>query len=547
MSAQVEIAQVLERLQNNLRVAGIHLSAADFQGLQDKNFLDSVVAFEQQAAASPNDILPDYLKDWNVAAAVDQTPTPTAVAEKATKSVAGVSKPTSLEALRYTALTEVAELLRTRQLSPVELTEHTLVRLAERDAVLNAFQTVTIERALTAARQAEHEIMHGNYRGPLHGVPVAVKDLLAMAGTYTTAGSKILADWLTDFDATAVSKLHRAGAVIVGKTRMSEFAYSPGSNNAHYGPTRNPWNLEHDTGGSSSGSGAAVADGLVWGAIGTDTGGSIRIPAAQCGLVGLKPTHGRTSLHGGVMLSWSCDHLGPITRTVRDAAVMLEVLAGYDPPDIRTRPNSDFVTPPDLEAGVKGLRIGVVRNGGYDDSGTPEVFEAWHKGLAVLEQAGAELIELDLPQMAQARNINGTILSLEAIAFHDRYLRERLADYGEFMRQRVVAGYAYGPHIFSQAQQMRTALRQHFNQLMERVDIITTPTMTATAPKLGVWATTTYTAPFNLLGWPAITVPVGLGAGNLPLGLQMAARPWHESVILRAAHTIEAAQIFTRP
>ena len=420
--------------------------------------------------------------------------------------------------------------------------EQALARIAERDPVLNAFQLVLAEPARAAARRAEREIADGAYRGPLHGVPIAVKDLLAMAGTPTTAGSRILAGATTDYTAAAVERLERAGAVIVGKTRMPEFAYSPGSNNPHYGPTHNPWSLDHDTGGSSSGSAAAVADGLVYGALGSDTGGSIRIPSALCGIVGLKPTFGRISLHGTITLAWSLDHLGPLTRSVTDAALMLELLAGHDPRDPRTRgvPTRAYARPADLEAGVKGLRIGVLGDDGSGRAlGTADVLAAWRAGLAVLEQNGATLVEIDLPEMETIRALNGTVLVLEAAAYHQPMLRERPGDFGEFPRQRVLAAYAYGPGAFIRAQQARAAIRQRFNAIFDQVDLLSTPTLRYGAPALGVPASTAFTAPFNTLGWPAITVPVGLTAERLPLGLQLAGRPWDEATVLRAARVVE--------
>ncbi|MGI8552237.1 MAG: amidase, partial [Dehalococcoidia bacterium] len=337
----------------------------------------------------------------------------------------------------------------------------------------------------------------------------------------------------------AVERLRAAGAVIVGKTRMSEFAYSPGSNNVHYGPTRNPWNMEHDTGGSSSGSGASVAAGLVFAALGSDTGGSIRIPASLCGLVGLKPNYGRVSLYGAVTLSWSLDHLGPLTRSVADAAIMLAALEGYDSRDIRTRPS----TPVDvnLDEGVRGLRIGVL---GDDGSGmplaTPETLAAWRAGLDALKRQGAELVPIDLPETQALRIVSGVILVQEATAYHERSLRERPHDYGEFARQRLLAAYAYGPGAFVRAQQARRVLRRRFDAIFDQVDLLSTPTMPAGAPPLGVPAPVTFTNPFNALGWPAITVPVGLTSDRLPLGLQLAGKPWDDAIVLRAAHIVEA-------
>lgn len=534
--------RIIQRLRTNLQPSGIRLTEPDLAVMVERGFLDTVTAFEQLAERVPADSVPDYLKAWAppVGSGAGQSTRQRPESEPVAQAGDPVLRPSD-DDTGPMSIADAAGLIHRREVSPLELTERSLGRIAERDPVLNAFQLVLEEEALAGARQAEREIAAGTYRGPLHGVPVAVKDLLAMAGTPTTAGSKILAGNASGFDAAGVERLRDAGAVITGKTRLSEFAYSPGSNNAHYGPTRNPWSLEHDTGGSSSGSAAAVADGLVYGALGSDTGGSIRIPASLCGVVGLKPTYGRVSLYGAVTLSWSLDHLGPITHTVRDAALMLAALAGADARDPRTRHGSDYAGAGSLEAGVKGLRIGVLRDDGSGRTlGIPEALEAWRAGLAALQGEGAEVVEIDLPEMNELRTLNSAILGMEAAAYHGPTLRERLEDYGEFMRTRVLAAYAYGPHAFIQAQQARAGLRQRFDAVWARADLLSTPTMPYGAPSLGVPATTTFTAPFNVLGWPAVTVPVGLTADNLPLGLQLAGKPWDEETVLRAARVVEA-------
>lgn len=513
-----------DQLRANLRAAGIQPSEADIQGIAEKGFLSRIGDFEQLIAGLANDTIPDYLDHAQLSPGAVQPGQPRA-------QPFGAGSP----------IGAIAAQIRTRQVSPAELTEQALAHIAARDPQLNAFQLVLAEQARAAARLAEREIAAGTYRGPLHGVPIAVKDLLAMAGTRTTAGSRIFADRVTSFDAAAVERLVAAGAVIVGKTRLSEFAYSPGSNNAHYGPTHNPHNLAHDTGGSSSGSAAAVAAALVFAALGSDTGGSIRIPASLCGIVGLKPTFGRVSLHGVTPLAWSLDHLGPMTRSVADAALLLSVLAGPDPRDPRTRPGSAFALPAELEHGAQGLRIGVLGDDGSGTAlGTPAMLAAWHAGLAALVHAGATLVPLDMPALEPLRLLNGAILALEASAFHEPMLRTRLADYGEFMRQRVVAAYAYGPRALIQAQQARALLRRQCAALFQQVDLISTPTQPGTAPLLNAIGSTLFTGPFNTLGWPAISLPVGAD-GGLPLGMQLVGRPWDEATLLRAAWAAEAA------
>src|SRR5215213_395911 len=525
MSTQRVPDQVIDQLRGNLRAAGVQAAESDIQGIVEKGFLSRLADIERVIAQGPIDVVPDYLADWSTGAGEQLRPSP---------MDAAIQRPAS-------PIATIASQLRARQISPVELTEQALTRIAERDPELNAFQLVLDEQARAAARRAEQEIVVGAYRGPLHGVPVAVKDLLAIRGTPTTAGWKILAENITDFDAAAVERLEAAGAVIVGKTRLSEFAYSPGSNNAHYGPTRNPRHPERDTGGSSSGSAAAVGAELVYAAIGSDTGGSIRIPAALCGIVGLKPTFGRISLHGVLPLAWSLDHLGPLTRSVADAALLLEALAGYDARDPRTRQNVPPPTPPDLDAGVRGLRIGVLGDDGSGGRlGSDAAIAAWQRGLTALEQGGAELVHIDLPELEPLRLLNSAILAIEASAYHLPNLRTRLGDYGEFPRQRLLAAFAYDSRAFMRAQQARAALRRSCDAIFERIDLLSTPAQPDVAPLLGSLGSLMFTEPFNILGWPAISVPSGTSADGLPFGLQLVGKPWDEATVLRAARVVEA-------
>jgi aspartyl-tRNA(Asn)/glutamyl-tRNA(Gln) amidotransferase subunit A len=507
---------LVDRLRANLRAAGIAATDEDVEGIAAKGFLRLIEQFDALAAHEPLDLVPDYLGVWGPGEASEgraELPTP---------------------AGREDTLLVAAARLRAKEVSPVELTEQALARIAERDPLLNAFQLVLADEARAMAREAEHEILAGQYRGPLHGIPVAVKDLLAMRGTRTTAGSKILADHVTDFDAAAVERLRAAGAVIVGKTRLSEFAYAPGSINHHYGPTRNPASLEHDTGGSSSGSAAAVGDGLVFMALGSDTGGSIRIPAALCGIVGIKPTFGRVSLFGCASLSWSLDHLGPLTRSVADAAVTLAALSGHDARDARTRQGSGLGVV--QSESLAGLRIGVLENDGSGGPVAPDdVLAAWRTGLARLEARGAELVRLELPEINALRALNNAVLAQEALAYHQPRLRARLDDFGPFMRQRILAAYAFDAGSFVRAQQLRGLLRRRCSAIFEQVELLSTPTVPAGAPPLGMSSLTTHTGPFNLLGWPAISVPSGTTAEGLPVGLQLVGRPWDEAGVLRVA------------
>lgn len=545
------MTDALSRLRANLQAAGIAATEADLAGIAEKGFLNRLADFERITAEVASDGLPDYL-DFGQDGSQEAEEDPSSVVGRPPSMVGAdsvvadpssvVGRPPSSPLAGDDTLLGVAAQIRAGAASPVELTRRALERIAEGDGRLNAFQLVLAEQALAEAQRAEAEIRAGAYRGPLHGVPVAAKDLLDIAGQPTAAGSKIRAGVIAAEDATAVARLRAAGAVVLGKTRMSEFAYSPGSNNAHYGPTCNPFDITRDTGGSSSGSAAAVAAGLAYAALGTDTGCSIRIPAAFCGLVGLKPTWGRTSLAGGVTLSWSLDHLGPLARSVADAAALLEVLAGPDPRDGRTlRPAPPFRA--DRVAGeVRGLRVGLLRD---DGSGRPtageEQLAAARRAAEALAAAGADLVELDVPELDRLRVVGGAILAMEAAAFHLPWLRARLDDYGEFMRQRVLAAFAYEAGAFVRAQQGRAELRRSIGARLREIDILVTPIHPGPVPALGVPATNGLAIPFNCLGWPALTLPAGLGADGLPLSAQLAAHPWREATLLRAGHAVEAA------
>jgi len=522
----------IDRMRANLRAADIPIAEREVERILELGLLRTALAFDALERERPGSGVPDYLAGWGDGASAgpgDQNPAGTGQATRAE------APPDSLDAL--------SARIRTRRVSSIELTEGALERIAARDPELNAFQLVLAEQALAAARAAEHEIAAGGYRGPLHGVPVAIKDLLDMAHTPTTAGSKFHGEHAREVDAAAVERLRVAGAIIVGKTRLAEFAYSPGSNNAHYGPTRNPHDPSRDTGGSSSGSGAAVAVGMVVAALGSDTGGSIRIPASLCGIVGLKPTFGRVSLRGAVPLAWSLDHLGPMTRTVADAALLLEVLAGLDEGDPRTRAVPVPAYRAGIEAGVQGIRIGVLEDDGEEEPlRALEANGAWRAGLRSLEAAGAFLVPVDVPVMASLRVLNGALLAMEAAVYHTAMLRERSADYGEFARLRLFAAHAYPPGAYIRAQQARADCRHRFERECRGLDLLSTPTMPGAAPPLGVPAPTRFTAPFNLLGWPAITVPTGTVKG-MPIGLQLVGRPWEEATVLRAARVVEAGAV----
>jgi aspartyl-tRNA(Asn)/glutamyl-tRNA(Gln) amidotransferase subunit A len=445
------------------------------------------------------------------------------------------------------SLAEAATLIRGRKLSPVELTAACLSRIERLDPVLNAFITVTADLARKQAKQAEEEIARGGYRGPLHGVPYALKDLFDTAGVLTTCGSRIMANRVPEADSHAAGTLRGAGAVLLGKLNMVEIALGASGSNPHYGPVRNPWDTARITGGSSSGSGAAVASGMSFAALGTDTGGSIRIPAALCGVAGLKPTFGRISRRGVFPLSWSLDHAGPLTRTVEDAAVVLQALAG---PDAACRssiaePVPDYTAA--LERGLGGLRIGLP-GAFFFDGLDPEVEAAVREAVAVLEGLGAQVRETALPHIQEAPLATSAIMLPEALAVHQKWMRERPGDYGDDVRLRLEMGAAYSATAYVQAQRFREMIVEEWrSQVFQAVDLIVTPTTPITACLIEEAELQTTlslirnTNPFNLLGVPAISVPCGFTAAGLPIGLQLAGRWWDEPTVIAAAHAYEQA------
>ncbi len=461
--------------------------------------------------------------------------------------------PTDLPLL---SLAEVARLLKRRAVSPVEVTRAVLDRIAAVDDRLNAFLTVTGDEALAAARRAERAIRARRYRGPLHGVPVSVKDLIQTAGIRTTCGSRILADWVPDTDATLIRRFREAGAILIGKTHLHEFAYGPTNLNPHYGPARNPWDPERMTGGSSGGSGVAVATGCSYASIGTDSGGSVRIPAAFCGVVGLKPTYGRISRAGIFPLSWSKDHAGPITRTVADAALTLQALAGFDPAD----PGSSRQAVPNfsrgLTAGVKGLRLGVPREFFWEDVDS-EVAAAVKKAVAVLAGLGASVREVRWPMAVEAKALSFLIMGAESYSVHERWLKERPEDYGPDVRQRLAQGATILAADYLRAQRLRRRLIASLNAILKTCDVLLTPTVPVAAPRLeettlkwpGQTESVTAALPrltraFNLTGGPALSVPCGFTPGGLPIGLQIAGRAYDEATVLRVGHAYEQAARF---
>ena len=527
---------LVDKLRVNLRAAAIPASDVDVERLIGDGSLSRMEEYVRALRETGPDVEPDYVRG-----PVRSGETATFRERRSDAGGPGAAFPGSPssgpDSDLPSSITAAASLLRSGALSPVELVDRALARIAQRDAELNAFQLVLVERAGASAREAEAEIRRDAWRGPLHGVPVAVKDLFAMADTVTSAGSRRTVWPPEAADAAAVARLERAGAVIVGKTRLPEFAFWPGSSNPHYGPTANPRDVDRDAGGSSSGSAAAVADGMAYAALGSDTGGSIRIPAALCGVVGLKPTYGRVSLEGCVPLAWSLDHAGPLTRSVQDAALLLDALgAGEGEAAAETAVGAPG-------AGVGALRVGVLRGDGTDRPlASDEALEQWACSLRALEAAGATLVDVELPEMATLRAVNFLILSVEASAYHAAGLRAHYDDYGEPCRTRLLAGFAYDANDLVQAQRTRRGIRGRWQALFERIDVLSTPSQPDVAPPLGEMASVKFTSPFNALGWPAISVPFGSGSGGLPLATQLVGPPWQEVLVLQAARVIEEAR-----
>ena len=457
-------------------------------------------------------------------------------------------------AIPFLSATDMAGLFRSGELSPVEATEAYLERIGEVDERLNSYITVTAGQARAEAKAAEAEIASGNYRGPMHGIPVAVKDQFYTRGVLTTGGSSILKDFVPEYDATVIANLKRAGAVLLGKLNMSEFAMGDAFHHP-YGRPRNPWDLNRNPGTSSSGSGAATAAFLCATSLGEDTGGSIRGPAAFCGLVGIRPTWGRVSRYGVLGSTWSMDAVGPISRTVADCAVTLGAIAGYDPKDPYTWnvPVPDYLA--ELDAGVEGLRIGVVTERIDYDGVDPQVRDAVTQAIGLLGELGAEVQEVSIPLMPDSAAVSTAIIYPDAATVHRQGIEEYLSDYDHNIRVRLLAGSILPAQAHQKAQRLRHLLRQQVLEALERVDVLVMPTAPTgatpipTAPGVAskeeflemLGGRRSYTAPFNLASVPAISINCGFTSESLPVGLQIAGRPFEESTVFRAARAYEQA------
>lgn len=453
--------------------------------------------------------------------------------------------------LVYLTASEQAARIARREVSPVELTETYLARIERWNGRLRAYITVTAERALEAAREAEREVTSGASLGPLHGVPYGVKDQMLTAGVRTTAASPILADWVPTTSATVVERLDAAGAILIGKQNLDEWGKG-GTVRHWFGQPRNPWNLAHTPSGSSSGSGVATAAGLCSGSLGEDTGGSVRQPAAANGVVGLRPTFGRVSRHGAIMYGWNTDTIGPLTRSVEDAARFLSVIAGLDPSDPLTtsRPVPDYLAA--LTGDLRGLRLAVVTELAGDPAIHPAVRGAFDEAVEVLKHCGATVDEVSLPLAEHATTLVmlTTDADIAAVFLH-RWLRDRWADFDVGTRRRLAVGCLVPATVYSRAMRGRVLVRAEVLEALTRYDALLSPTNPLPAPRIDaapgrIDASTGMgrlrrlcTYPFAVANTPAISVPSGRSDEGLPVALQVAGRPFDEATVFRIAHAFE--------
>ena len=455
---------------------------------------------------------------------------------------------TLVQELAYMPISELAGQIQKKNISPVEVVHAMLTRVEEIDPQLNAFYTVFHNEALTAARQAEADIQRGEYRGPLHGIPIGIKDIYECGPT--TCGSESLADYVADQDCTSVAKLKQAGAIILGKTATYEFAYGFPTTQSYFKPTRNPWSLSHDAGGSSSGTAASTAGGMAYAGMGSCTGGSIRWPAQACGIVGLKATYGRVSRAGVYPLSWSLDHTGPLARTVTDAALMLQGCAGYDPHD----PASANVPVPDFTAklgqDIKGMRIGLLCSL-YEDNCDPKLLGPYIEAVKKFEELGASVVEVPSITLTQMQAIEWPGLFADCATIHVNNVRNCGDKYNPHAKLFVAYGLLVSGAQYLMGAQARAQVRDDLLKALETdVDVLMLPTsgfqintIQDESPGLSIVskAFSVYTPIFNFTGLPAIQVPCGFDTDGLPVGFQIAGNPFDETTICQVAHAYEQA------
>ena len=452
-------------------------------------------------------------------------------------------------------ISELAPRIKAKEISPVELTEAALAQVDRLQPKLNSFITILHERARSQAKEQEAALMRGEYRGPLHGIPIGIKDNIAIAGIRTTVGTKVLAGHVPTEDAFAVSRCQEAGAIILGKENLEEFASGSTSNNPHYGAVHNPWDLDRIPGGSSGGGGANVAACVTFGSLGTDLGGSVRGPAHFCGVVGLKQTFGRVSQRGLMVTSFNGDHIGPITRSVRDSALVLQTIAGYDPLDPSTVP----VPVPDytatLDNGLSGLQMGIPTNY-FFDLVDPEVETAVRRAIDALAELGVEAREVTIPTMEYAGALRIAAMA-DSVVTHEPYIDQGRDDYGPNVLYPTLAGQFVLGRDYSKALKVQRLIKEDFARVLQEVDFLVTPTSPFVAWPIssetvtlagveypvrgpGAGMTGRCTSPSNATGLPAMTVPCGFTAASLPIGLQLIGRPFEEQLLFQAAIAYEA-------
>ena len=466
-------------------------------------------------------------------------------------------------ALEEMTISEIAPLIKKKQLSPLELTRSYLERIEKLNPSLNAYLAITAKAALADAKKAEREIGQKKYRGPLHGIPISIKDNIATKGVVTTAGSKILADWVPDCDATVVERLKEAGAIILGKTNMHEWAKGSNSINPFYGTSHNPWDKTRIPGGSSGGSAVAIAADLCLASMGTDSAGSVRNPASLCGTVGLKPTLGRISVFGGVPGTggYTVNHFGILAKSVKDCALVLNHVAGHDPKDPLSseEPVPNHLKP--IGVSVKGMKVGIIKGGYFENALTSEVRRAFEDALKALNALGMKTQEITIPHMDLVPALQAASTRPEANSDHDHYLRTRPRDFSPGLLYGLIAGLLIPAPVYVTAQRIRRLLCGEFDDAFEKVQVIVAPTLFSPAPtiedcnrgyieadgqkiKLADQAgnfLTRYTIPFNVTGLPTISVRCGFSSTGLPIGMQIAAPSFQEGRVLQVAHAYERA------
>ena len=454
------------------------------------------------------------------------------------------------EALLDLTISELAPRIASREVSPVEVTEAALARADRLQPKLNSFITLLHERALTRARELESELASGKYRGPLHGIPIGIKDNIATRGIRTTVGSLVLSDNVPDDDARVVTLCEEAGAIVLGKENLEEFAAGATSNNPHYGAVHNPWGLDHIPGGSSGGGGANVAAGVTFASLGTDLGGSVRLPGTFCGVVGLKQTFGRVSQRGLLVTSFNGDHIGPMTRSVSDSALVLQAIAGYDPLDPSTVP----VPVPDylekLGRDLSGLKAGVPSNYFFDLI-DPEVESSVRNAIFALQELGVEVREVNLPSMEYVGALRAASLA-DGVVTHEPYLTSDREKYGPDVVNRTMAGQFVLGRDYSKALKVQRLIKEEYARVLQDVDFLVTPTAPVAAPRIdathitiqgethrvrgpGSGVISRNTSPMNGNGLPAITVPCGFSGNGLPIGVQFIGRPFDEGLLFQVA------------